>query len=173
MDKVRRNAFLQAEDYYIYFEAHGTSLDEAVRMLVNTENMLAMYVLVQIYGNDAIVQRLSWGEMRRCDNKYFSSLVKGDYNYYFKHLCPLLRAVEQSQIVGIQQLMEIPVKELSYEAFRKAFSLHVQRRESISARISMSPPDNIIKQEIRALKAKLKKVDLPIYDKYDHSLSDW
>jgi hypothetical protein len=169
---LRNNEFFKAEDYYICFETNGTSLDEAIKLLVNTETTLAMYVLVQIYGNDAISQRLGWSEAKLSNKKYFDSLVKGDYNIYFKHLYLLLPAVSQSKIVGIQHLMGTPVKDLTYDVFRKAFSRFVSNRQSLSTRINMASTDNTIR-ELAKKKPKLKKVESPIYEKYDNGISDW
>ena len=58
IDKSRR--FTVPEEYYSFFSRVGIDFEVAIEILASANTVCSLYVLVQIFGNSEIPQKLSW-----------------------------------------------------------------------------------------------------------------
>lgn len=165
------NNFISDKDFYSFFKENNITFDKAINILIKTNTILSMYVIVQIIGNDSISRHLKW-EKETCDSKYIKSLKNKGKGKLFEILHPHLQAAKQSGYIGIHKLINIPIQELDFNIFAIHFEEFV-RRKSILKTIINSSTCNVHEEKTNKPKANVEKIDSPIYEKYDYSLSDW
>jgi hypothetical protein len=150
------------EDFYSYFEQNYDEPYDAIEDLIKVDSTLSMYVIVQILGNELVINRLHWEVVKGYTKEHINSLCSFGSSL-FNRLRPKLWDVISTGFFTCRNIPKKPVVELSFQDFQIAFPAYSKRTK--------------ISRNVRKIMAKNKTgMTLSkgsIYKVYQYGLSDW
>lgn len=151
-----------AEDFYSYFEQNYDEPYDAIEDLIKVDSTLSMYVIVQILGNESVINRLHWEVVKGYTKEHINSLCSFGSSL-FNRLRPKLCDVISTGFFTGRNIPKKPVAELSFQDFKIAFPTYSKRTK--------------ISRNARKIMAKNKTGMTfskgSIYEVYQYGLSDW
>jgi hypothetical protein len=156
------------EDFYSYFEQNYDEPYDAIEDLIKVDSTLSMYVIVQILGNESVINRLHWEVVKGYTKEYINSLCSFGSSL-FNRLRPNLWDVVSTGFLTCCKIDKKPVAKLSYQDFKNGVEAYSKQRK-----ISTLPRK---KKRRKGKKGKYKVDFTPstgcIYNDYQYGLSDW
>ena len=174
-DIIRAQSFTATEQYFNFFKSHSIDIQNALRILVLSNNTYAVFAMVRIMGDPKVPQELGWKNVSEGSIKSIKKLIT--QNYYSKEIYPFLFIALRSGKCPFKKIGKTKIEDLTYEIFEKAFLDHLARKEQKEnesvLRASKGWLPSSLSHLSKTLSSSSKKDEDDIYDKYEYGLSDW
>lgn len=174
-DIIRAQSFTATEQYFNFFKSHSIDIQNALRILVLSNNTYAVFAMVRIMGDPKVPQELGWKNVSEGSIKSIKKLIT--QNYYSKEIYPFLFIALRSGKCPFKKIGKTKIEDLTYETFEKAFLDHLARKEQKEnesvLRASKGWLPSSLSHLSKTLSSSSKKDEDNIYDKYEYGLSDW
>ena len=172
---LRARSFTATEQYFNYFKSHSVNLNDALEILVISNNTYAVYAMIKIMGDSKVQQELGWNDVNERSIKSIKKLAT-KYNFS-KEIYSFLFIALRTGKCPFKKIGKIKIEDLNYETFEKAFLDHLAKEKQREKRSELRASKGWLPSSLSHIRTTLssssKKDEDKIYDKFEYGLSDW
>lgn len=172
IEKSRR--FTVPEEYYSFFSRVGIDFEVAIEILASANTVCSLYVLVQIFGNSEIPQKLSWHSVGENDIRNNKTVLM-KYELSKSLYAELFQAVRSNR-VSIKGIGETKIKDVTYESFVTAYHDHTERKKQKASKPRKPKMPKVYKNtnyNSYSSYGSSSEKSGNLYTDFEYGLSDW
>ncbi len=172
IEKSRR--FTVPEEYYSFFSRVGIDFEVAIEILASANTVCSLYVLVQIFGNSEIPQKLSWHSVGENDIRNNKTVLM-KYELSKSLYAELFQAVRSNR-VSIKGIGETKIKDVTYESFVTAYHDHIERKKQKASKPRKPKMPKVYKNtnyNSYSSYGSSSEKSGNLYTDFEYGLSDW